>query len=125
MKALSTVAMCAALSGCGLFTPKTITEYVPVNSPPEYVRCGAEPQIDIITATEVLPEGCAREDSGEVVVCITASHYENLAIYLQEVIARVDQGNSVILFYRDCVTHHNDHLREVWSASQDETVPAP
>lgn len=109
----------SVLIGCA--APQT--EYVQVAAPPIPVRCGAEPIPTRVVMETVNPFGCVScpdgappeecdRDEMKTMVCIVPGEYENLAVNTEKMRTRIQQGNRLIEFYRECVKDHNQMIQE-------------
>lgn len=118
MKSISFLPI-ALLAGCSFFgEPEVQTKYIPQVVDPPPIRCGAEPKPGELSLLEVKPSACDGPE-GAKFVCIPPKHYENLSVNMQALLARIEQGNIVVDFYRECLREHNDYLKSTQEPTEE------
>lgn len=90
------------LSGCSIFSPRI--EYVPVNVP---VLCDNATIPDPLIMLPVKWQ-TATNDEGKIVLGLTGKQYSNLSINIVSIKSYIQNQQSVIKYYENCIERHNE-----------------
>lgn len=98
-----------AITGCGLFSPKVITErhnnYIAIICP--------DPIKPRPIVTAVIEPRAVIDQTGMAWVGLTPQHYGHLAVNTQETIRYIKDQHGVVKYYRTCITDFNESIEKL------------